>query len=123
MSDVVSTLTAPGGPFEIVVEQVGGVDVQVYKNRLPSMRELIAMADGRGDTDFIVQGDRRQTFAQHNAQVRKVARALVERRVQRGDRVALLSANNPEWVVAFWACAAAGVVCVPLNAWWKAEEL
>jgi long-chain acyl-CoA synthetase len=37
--------------------------------------------------------------------------------------VAVLSANNVEWVVMFWACAVIGVACVPLNAWWKAEEL
>ncbi|MBV8951521.1 MAG: acyl--CoA ligase, partial [Actinobacteria bacterium] len=48
---------------------------------------------------------------------------LVELGVKPGDRVALLSANNPEWVVAFWAVASLGAVLVPLNAWWKAEEL
>ena len=33
------------------------------------------------------------------------------------------SANVPEWVVTFWACAILGAILVPLNAWWKAEEL
>ena len=55
--------------------------------------------------------------------MRATAAGLASRGVQRGDRVALLSANNPEWVVAFWACAAASAICVPLNAWWRAEEL
>ena len=52
-----------------------------------------------------------------------VAVALLERGVEPGDRVAVLSANNVEWVVMFWACAVIGAACVPLNAWWKAEEL
>jgi long-chain acyl-CoA synthetase len=43
--------------------------------------------------------------------------------VQRGDRVALVSANVPEWVITWWACATLGATLVPLNAWWKAEEL
>ena len=43
--------------------------------------------------------------------------------VQRGDRVALVSANVPEWVITWWACAILGATLVPLNAWWKAEEL
>ena len=40
-----------------------------------------------------------------------------------GDRLAIVSANNVEWVVLWWAAAAIGAVVVPLNAWWKADEL
>ncbi len=123
MTDVRAELTGPGGPFEIVVEDVLGVPLQVYKQRLGSMRDLIALADGRGDTDWVVQGDRRLTYAEHNALVRRTATALLDLGVRPGDRVAVLSANTIEWVVLFWACAAIGAANVPLNAWWKAEEL
>ena len=123
MTDVLDTLTGPGGPFEVVTEDVRGVSLQVYKSRLHSMRDLIDMSNGRGETDFVVQGGRRLSYAGHNARVRATAAGLTARGLQRGDRVALLSANSPEWVVAFWACAAASAVCVPLNAWWRAEEL
>jgi long-chain acyl-CoA synthetase len=123
MTDVLATLTGPGGPFEVVTDDVRGVPLQVYKNRLGSMRDLIDMSNGRGDTDFVVQGDRRLSYGGHNARVRATAEGLTAWGVQRGDRVALLSANNPEWIVAFWACAAASAICVPLNAWWRAEEL
>ena len=123
MTDVLETLTGPGGPFEVVTEDVRGVSLQVYKSRLGSMRDLIDMSNGRGDTDFVVQGARRMSYGGHNTRVRATAAGLTAWGVQRGDRVALLSANNPEWVVAFWACAAASAICVPLNAWWRAEEL
>ncbi|MGZ6978249.1 MAG: class I adenylate-forming enzyme family protein [Acidimicrobiia bacterium] len=123
MTDALATLTGPGGPFEIVLEDVLGVPLQVYKSRLGSMRDLVAGADARGDVDWVVQGDRRLTYAEHNALVRRAATALLERGVVPGDRVAVLSANNVEWVVMFWACAVIGAACVPLNAWWKAEEL
>lgn len=116
-------LTGSGGMFEIVVEDVLGVQLQVYKERMRSLRELVTAADARLDVDFLVQGDRRLTYTQHNELVRRVAHALVELGVKRGDRVALLSANSPEWVVVFWAVASIGAVLVPLNAWWKAEEL
>src|SRR5438552_8925280 len=119
MTDPLVTLTGPGGPFEIVTEQVRGVPLQVYASRMGSMRDLIALADARGEADWIVQAERRMTYAQHNAAARVVARALVDRGVGRRDRVALVSANNLEWVVTFWACAAASAMCVPLNAWWK----
>ena len=116
-------LTGPGGAFEVVTEDVLGVPLPVYKNRLHSLREIIAMADGRLDVDFVVQGDRRITYDEHNALVRRVATAFRELGVGHGDRVAILSANNVEWVVLFWAAAAIGAVVVPLNAWWKADEL
>ena len=116
-------LTGPGGMFEIVVEDVLGVPLQVYKQRMHSLRELVTAADVRVDVDFVVQGDRRLTYAEHNALVRQAARTMVGLGVAPGDRVAILSANNVEWVVMFWAVAAIGAVVVPLNAWWKAEEL
>jgi long-chain acyl-CoA synthetase len=116
-------LTGPGGMFEIVVEDVLGVPLQVYKQRMHSLRELVTAADVRVDVDFVVQGDRRLTYAEHNALVRQAARTMVDLGVAPGDRVAILSANNVEWVVMFWAVAAIGAVVVPLNAWWKAEEL
>lgn len=123
MTDARETLTGPGGPFEIVIEDVLGVPLQVYRQRLGSMRDLVALTDGRGDLDWVVQGDRRLSYGEHNALVRQVAPALRDLGLESGDRVAVLSANNIEWVVMFWACAVIGVACVPLNAWWKAEEL
>ena len=120
---VLADLTGPGGAFEIVTEDVLGVPLQVYKNRLHSLGELIAMADGRAGVDFLVQGDRRLTYDEHNARVRRVAASFGELGVGHGDRVAILSANNVEWVVMWWAAAAIGAVVVPLNAWWKTDEL
>ncbi len=120
---VIEQLTGPGGPFEIVVEDVLGVPMQVYKNRLGTMRDLMAMADARADTEFLVHVDDRLTYGEHNARVRRLAASLLDRGVAPGDRVALLSANTVEWIVTFWAAAAVGATLVPLNAWWKADEL
>jgi long-chain acyl-CoA synthetase len=116
-------LIGPGGPFEIVVEDVSGVATQVYKQRLRSMRELMLQNEQRLDIPWLVQGDQRYTYGEHDAKARVVASKLAALGVQRGDRVALVSANNPEWVITFWACAILGAVLVPLNAWWKTEEL
>jgi long-chain acyl-CoA synthetase len=121
--EVLAQLTGPGGGFEIVVEDVCGHPTQVYKQRMRSMRELMAQNAFRPDVSWLVQGDRRYTFGEHDAAARVVAQRLAELGVQRGDRVALVSANNPEWVITFWACAILGAVLVPLNAWWKTEEL
>ena len=121
--DPIADLTAPGAPFEIVVEDVVGHPVQVYKHRLSSMRELMAQNAARADVEWLVQGDRRLTYGEHDRLACVLAGSLADLGVERGDRVALVSANVPEWVVTWWACAILGATLVPLNAWWKAEEL
>ena len=107
--EAVMALFAPGGQYEIGTEDVLGVELSVYKNRFRSMRDLIAIADTRPDVDWVVQGDRRLTFGEHNELVRKVMVALTDLGVERGDRVAILTANTIEWVVMWWACAGLGV--------------
>lgn len=122
--DPATALTGPGAPFEVVSEQVAGVETKVYKQRMKSLREVLDNSGGFGEKDFVVQGERRMSFADHLDQSRRAAAALAgEFGVKKGDRVAILSANTPEWIVSFWAAQALGAVAVPLNAWWKAEEL
>jgi long-chain acyl-CoA synthetase len=51
-----------------------------------------------------------------------VARALQEWGIGRGDRVAILSENRPEWAVADFACAALGAATVPVYCTLTAEQ-
>jgi long-chain acyl-CoA synthetase len=41
--------------------------------------------------------------------VRRIGLGLAELGVRRGDRVAILSENRPEWALADWACLTSGV--------------
>jgi len=124
LESIEAQLTGPGGPFEVVEEDVLGARMQVLKTRPASLRALLESSGARGDAEYIVYDDRRIGFAEHLRLVASVAKALSEQYgVKRGDRVAILAANCPEWIVTFWATVSLGAVAVGLNGWWKRGEI
>src|SRR3954447_20996617 len=64
-------------------------------------------------------------YAAFSARIAQTARALkAEFGVGRGDRIAILSQNRPDYLVLLYACARLGAMLVPLN--WRlavAEQL
>ncbi|MBS0394275.1 MAG: acyl-CoA synthetase [Proteobacteria bacterium] len=71
----------------------------------------------------IVHGARRQTWAETYARCRRLAAALVERGVRRGDTVAVMLANTPEMVEAHFGVPMAGAVLNTLNTRLDAESI
>jgi acyl-CoA synthetase (AMP-forming)/AMP-acid ligase II len=123
-AEIEARLTGPGGPFETVAEDVLGERMDVIKGRARSLRQLLEASRAHADKEYIVHGDRRITFAEHADLVASVARGLAERYgVRPGDRVAILAANCPEWLLAFWATVSLGGVVAALNGWWQADEI
>ena len=60
--------------------------------------------------------DKSLSYAELDARIELTARALKsEFGVSRGDRVAILSLNRPEYLVLLYACARLGAMLVPLN--------
>jgi long-chain acyl-CoA synthetase len=125
LAEVRAQLTGPGGPFEVVTEMVDGAEMKVYKERFANLRAIAEVAAARGDDDpFLVYGERRVGYGAFFRQADAVSAALArDVGVGHGDRVAVLSANNPEWCVSFWATVDLGAVLVGLNGWWKTDEI
>ncbi len=122
--EVKAELTGPGGMFEIVHETVGGTEVQVYKDRMSSLRQIPELALFRGEQTFILYGDEDWSFQRFVETSNSVANGLKnDAGVGHGDRVAVLSQNNPEWCLTFWGTVTGGAILVGLNGWWKAEEV
>ncbi len=67
------------------------------------------------DRTALIFGDRSWTYAEWNAEVQQVRNALREGGVCAGDRVAVLTLNEPEFLTTAFACWQSGVVFVPLN--------
>jgi steroid-24-oyl-CoA synthetase len=123
IDDVRAQLTGPGGPFEVVTGTVGGVEMKVYKDRFPDLRVVASFAPVHGDKEFIVHGGRRITFGEFSRLANSVSAALAAVGVGHGDRVAVLSQNNPEWCLTFWGAVDMGAVLVGLNGWWNEDEI
>ncbi|WP_263998066.1 class I adenylate-forming enzyme family protein [Mycobacterium yunnanensis] len=68
-------------------------------------------------------GDRRYTRAEVDASVSGMATTLDHRGVRAGDRVALMSSNRPEFVVAARAIWALGAAVVLISTSWKKAEV
>ena len=126
---VEAQLLGPGGIFELVEEQVDGAPVQVVRNRARSLGELLGKSLAQGDAEYAGFTDdavdyRRFTYAEHARLVASTAAVLRdEYGVGPGDRVAILGANSPEWIVTFWATVALGAIAVGLNGWWTEPEI
>ncbi|NWF82128.1 MAG: long-chain fatty acid--CoA ligase [Chloroflexi bacterium] len=84
---------------------------------------LERQASARGEQTYLYWRDEELSYAAFAHQVRQAAHGLRARGVGHGDKVALLLANCPEFLTAFFACAALGAVAVPINPRLKAEEV
>ena len=124
-AEVRAQLTGPGGMFEVVTEDVLGRPTQVYANRMPSLRSVAEVGLMRGDDQtFLVYGDRTYGFGTFVQTANGVAHALRDQfGLAKGDRVAVLAQNNPEWCLTFWATVQQGAVLVGLNGWWTTDEI
>ena len=72
---------------EVVRAQVPGHPCLTFEQRVRDIRDLAIDARRFPERDYLVQGKRRVTFADHEAAVCSVAAALREHGVQPGDRV------------------------------------
>jgi fatty-acyl-CoA synthase len=94
---------------------------------MPSSRTIPDLIDELArlypDREAIVGSDRRYTYRKLREEVRRLARGLQALGVRRGDKVAILMGNRPEWLIADFAITLLGGVMVGVNTWATAREL
>jgi long-chain acyl-CoA synthetase len=123
ISQAHALLNQPGSQFEIEEREIRGARIKTWKNAPATLREVFAVSAVWSTRDHLVYEDERVTFSALHAAVAKLAERLAADGIAKGDRVALIMRNLPEWPVVFWAAVHLGAIITPLNAWWTGPEL
>lgn len=76
-----------------------------------------------GDRTAVVDGDRHMTYRELDDASTRLANALLANGVERQQPVAMLMANSYEFVVAYYACAKAALVALPVNVALTADDV
>jgi acyl-CoA synthetase (AMP-forming)/AMP-acid ligase II len=63
----------------------------------------------------IIFGEKRYTYREFNSRINRVANKLTEMGAKKGDRIAMLSSNCPQFLETYFALAKLGAWAVPLN--------
>ncbi len=122
---VVEKLMADNGPLSIDMVDKLGVKMPILQHAPATLSDYFAhYCAQHGDTEFLVDGDCRLTFAQTYAHARALAGGLVEGYdLKKGDRVGIAARNSNNWLIAYMAIIMAGGVATLLNGWWQGSEL
>jgi acyl-CoA synthetase (AMP-forming)/AMP-acid ligase II len=108
-------------PHELTEERHYGARRVLCHGRRP--RSLPALVAGAPEAEAIVAGSERLTYDALLRRAGSAAASLAARGIEKGDRVACLLGNRPEFAALMLACAHLGAVLVPLGTRLKAAEL
>ncbi len=84
---------------------------------------LDRVAELRGDTESLIQGDRTVTWSQVERRARNVAAWMLERGAQHQGKVALYTYNHPAYMEGVYAAFKAGLVPVNVNYRYREDEV
>ena len=94
---------------------------------MPTSRTIPALLDEMAVRfpahEALVGNGQRYTYASLRQEVRAFAKGLHALGVRKGDKVAILMGNKPEWIVADFAICLLGGIMVAVNTWATVREL
>ncbi|MET0342304.1 MAG: AMP-binding protein, partial [Polyangiales bacterium] len=116
-------LTAPGQRFELDEAVIRGVPTRVWKHAPATLRDVfLGTAVYAGRTCFVHE-DERVDYGAFARAARRLASRLATAGLMKGERVALIARNLPEWPVAMFGAILCGAIVTPVNAWGTGPEL
>lgn len=123
LAEAQARLTAPGSRFEMEEILIRGVATRCWKHAPSTLRDVLTTGRLYGPRDFLVYENERVSFDAFWRASCAIAMELTAQGISKGDRVAIIMRNLPEWAPAFYGAAAIGAIVTPLNAWWTGAEL
>lgn len=99
-----------------------GSEVRLLGETIGECLDRIASEFAGNEALVAIPQNRRFTYGEFNRVVNRAAKAFVRLGIERGDRVAIWSPNNYEWVVAQFATARIGAVLVNINPAYRTHE-
>lgn len=102
----------------------GRTGVKCFSDRPADLNAMVQQAFARNpEGEALVCDGLRRTYRQLDDQVAGVAASLVGLGLTKGDRIALLLANGPEFLIALLASLRIGAIAVPINVREQTPEL
>lgn len=101
----------------------GPVDAPLLEQTIGANLECTARVHAGTEALVDVPSGRRWTYAEFNAEVDRLAMALLASGIERGDRVGIWSPNCPEWTILQYATAKVGAILVTVNPAYRSHEL
>jgi fatty-acyl-CoA synthase len=109
----VTTMSYAQGPTQpTLLDETIGANLQRTVSRFPDREALVDVPTGRT-----------WSYCEFQADVNKIASALVQRGIEPGDRVGIWSPNTPEWTLIQYAAAQIGALLVTINPAYRVHEL
>src|SRR6202035_2529426 len=95
-----------------------------YPLKLRTIGHLLADKASRvGDRTWLIFGEQRYSYAQAHELSNRYANGFRDLGVRKGDHVAVMMANCPEFIWTIWGLGKLGAVTVPLNTAARGELL
>ena len=106
-------LSYTAGPTDVaLLDETIGTNLERTASRYPDIEALVDVPSGR-----------RWTYAELNAEIDSLARALMSFGIEKGDRVGVWAPNCPEWTMLQYATAKIGAILVTINPAYRTHEL
>ena len=125
--EAVAYVTTTNPTFLLKEIEIRGERYPIFANAPQTVPEMLLgarAAYGGGSKTHLVYRDERLSFNSFLGQVAAAGTALRDQLgVRAGDRVAIVTRNYPEMVIALHAISVVGAVPVLMNGWWTSQEL
>jgi fatty-acyl-CoA synthase len=95
-----------------ILEETIGANFEATAARHPDVEALVDVVSGQ-----------RWTYAELNAEIDQMARGLMARGIDKGDRVGIWAPNCGEWTIVQYASAKIGAILVNVNPAYRTHEL